>query len=236
MLKQTWIGTCWRHQMETFSVVLALCAGNSPVTGEFPSQKPVTRSFDLFLDLRLNKRFTGTGEFPAQMVSSAENVFIWWRHHEQLRVPQHKDYFTSTSENEAKQCFCNYARIVSRQKYMALNIIIGNFTTQETDECIHCVPSTAVNGILVELSKACNEKLSEWVPQVLSCIIIQRNFPESWCEGLHSSIYKAGDRLFSDSQDSYKGVTILPIVESYSKWQFIMAILCQWRLQQHWPV
>ena len=26
----------WRHQMETFSVVLALCAGNSPVTGEFP--------------------------------------------------------------------------------------------------------------------------------------------------------------------------------------------------------
>ena len=26
----------WRHQMETFSALLALCAGNSPVTGEFP--------------------------------------------------------------------------------------------------------------------------------------------------------------------------------------------------------
>ena len=25
------------------------------VTGQFPSQKPVTRSFDVFLDLRLNK-------------------------------------------------------------------------------------------------------------------------------------------------------------------------------------
>ena len=24
----------------------------------------------------------GTGEFPAQMASNAENVFIWWRHHE----------------------------------------------------------------------------------------------------------------------------------------------------------
>ena len=23
----------------------------------------------------------GTGEFPAQMTSNAENVFIWWRHH-----------------------------------------------------------------------------------------------------------------------------------------------------------
>ena len=42
--------------METFSVLLAICAGNSPVTGEFPTQRPVTRSFDVFFDLRLNKR------------------------------------------------------------------------------------------------------------------------------------------------------------------------------------
>ena len=33
----------WRHQMEAFSALLALCAGNSPVTGELPSQRPVTR-------------------------------------------------------------------------------------------------------------------------------------------------------------------------------------------------
>ena len=37
--------------METFIALLALCAGNSPVTGEFPSQRPVTRSFDVFFDL-----------------------------------------------------------------------------------------------------------------------------------------------------------------------------------------
>ena len=30
-------------------------AGNSPVTGEFPSHRPVTWSFDVFFDLRLNK-------------------------------------------------------------------------------------------------------------------------------------------------------------------------------------
>ena len=34
------------------SALLALYAGNSPVTGEFPSQRPVTRSFDVFFDLR----------------------------------------------------------------------------------------------------------------------------------------------------------------------------------------
>ena len=39
----------WHHQMEIFSTLLALCAGNSLVTGEFPAQRPVTRSFDVFL-------------------------------------------------------------------------------------------------------------------------------------------------------------------------------------------
>ena len=42
--------------METFSVLLAIGAGNSPVTGEFSAQRPVMRSFDVFFDLRLNKR------------------------------------------------------------------------------------------------------------------------------------------------------------------------------------
>ena len=42
--------------MESFSALLAICAGNSPVPGEFPTQRPVTRSFDVFFDLRLNKQ------------------------------------------------------------------------------------------------------------------------------------------------------------------------------------
>ena len=48
----------WRHEMETFSASLVICAGNSPVTGEFPAQKPVTRSFDVFFDLHLNKQLS----------------------------------------------------------------------------------------------------------------------------------------------------------------------------------
>ena len=48
----------WRHQMEAFSVLLAHCEGNSPVTGEFPSQRPVTGRFDVCLDLRLNKQLS----------------------------------------------------------------------------------------------------------------------------------------------------------------------------------
>ena len=44
--------------METFSALLALCAGNSLVTGEYPSQRPVMRSFDVFFDLRPNKQLS----------------------------------------------------------------------------------------------------------------------------------------------------------------------------------
>ena len=54
-LRLTQLHPWWRHQMETFSALLALCAGNSPVTGEFSSQRPVTWGFDVFFDLRLNK-------------------------------------------------------------------------------------------------------------------------------------------------------------------------------------
>ena len=50
--------TWWHHQMKTFSALLVLCAGNSPVTGEFPAQRPVTRSFDVVFDLRLTKRLS----------------------------------------------------------------------------------------------------------------------------------------------------------------------------------
>ena len=37
--------------METFSALLALCEGNSPINGEIPAQRSVTRSFSAFFDL-----------------------------------------------------------------------------------------------------------------------------------------------------------------------------------------
>ena len=48
----------WRHQMETFSALLALCAANSPVTGEFLAQRPVTRTFEVFFDLCRDRRLS----------------------------------------------------------------------------------------------------------------------------------------------------------------------------------
>ena len=43
----------WLHQMVTFSTLLALLCGNSPIASEFPSQRPL--GYGVFFDLRLNK-------------------------------------------------------------------------------------------------------------------------------------------------------------------------------------
>ena len=68
--------------METFSALLAICAGNSPVPGEFPAQKPVTRSFDVFFDLCPNKGLSKQSwdwwlETPSR---------LFWRHRNDIAI------------------------------------------------------------------------------------------------------------------------------------------------------
>ena len=86
----------WRHQMETFSALLALCAGNSPVTGEFPAQRPVTRSFHVFVDLCLNKRLSKQSwrwwfETPSRSL---------WRHCNVKHFCWNRIYMTSWADGE----------------------------------------------------------------------------------------------------------------------------------------
>ena len=93
----------WRHQMETFSVLLAICSKNLPVTGEFPTQRLVTRSFDVFFYLCLTKRVSKQSrgwwfETPPRLSRRHHNenldsyacrcVFVnWWRVKAKIRKP-----------------------------------------------------------------------------------------------------------------------------------------------------
>ena len=53
-LSRRWIFT----MMTSSNRTLFRGTGRSPATGEFPSHRPVTRSFDVFFDLHRNKRFS----------------------------------------------------------------------------------------------------------------------------------------------------------------------------------
>ena len=74
----------WRHQIITLSALLALCQGNPSIIVGFPSQRPATRSFGVFFDLRLNKRLSKQSkhqwfETPSRSL---------WRHYNVM--PYHK--------------------------------------------------------------------------------------------------------------------------------------------------
>ena len=65
-----------RHQMETLFALLAICAGISPITCEFRTQRPVTRSFGVIFILRLTKRMSKQSwGWWSEMPSS-----LLWRH------------------------------------------------------------------------------------------------------------------------------------------------------------
>ena len=99
----------WRHQMEPFPVLLALYAGNSPVTGEFPAQRPVTRSFDVFFDLHLCKQTRGWWfETPSRSL---------WRHHNgkwlvACSKPSHCLLSTGTSGTDFSEMWVTEVKIV----------------------------------------------------------------------------------------------------------------------------
>ena len=98
----------WRHQMATFSALLALCAGNSPVTGEFPAQRPVTRIFDVFFELCLNKRLSKQScgwwfETPSRSL---------WRHCDAKPV----DALSACGHElhwQSLTCFCLHSELLS---------------------------------------------------------------------------------------------------------------------------
>ena len=74
------------HCMMTssFNALLVLCEGNSPATDEFPSQRPVTRSFDVFFGLRLNKQLSK----PSRSRSFETPSCSLWRHNNGLQRNQ----------------------------------------------------------------------------------------------------------------------------------------------------
>ena len=78
-----WEGLSHSHgdviKWKLFTALLDICAGNSPVPGDFPAQRPMTRNFGCFFDLRPNKLFSKQSwgwwfETPWRPLSGHRNV------------------------------------------------------------------------------------------------------------------------------------------------------------------
>ena len=110
---------------ETISALLAVCAGNSPAPGEFPTQRTGTRSFDVFFDLRLNKRFSKQScgwWFKTQWRSL-------WRHGNVIAVPVRQKQVSRTS-NCIQHCLWNIITCPCPSHYS--DVTMGSIASQIT--------------------------------------------------------------------------------------------------------
>ena len=92
------------------------CAGNSPVTGEFPAQWPVTRSFDVAFDLRPNKRLS-------------KQSWGWW-----FETPSRSSWRHCNENYPTHQTLCtHHPRIYNLSKSSFKELAKGSETT--TRDC-----------------------------------------------------------------------------------------------------
>ena len=103
--KSKWGLSWWRHQMETFSALLAICAGNSPVPGEFPTQRPVTRSFDVNFDLRPDKRLS-------------KQPLRWWFETLSHSLWRHRNVMTAVCTYISTYCTWTYEQLALSRTHM----------------------------------------------------------------------------------------------------------------------
>ena len=89
----------WRHQIEALSALLALCEGNPPVTGGFPSQRPVTRGFDVSFDLRLNNRLSKQSR-------------RWWFETPSISLWRHCDDISRTFQGTLQESWMPFVFVV----------------------------------------------------------------------------------------------------------------------------
>ena len=131
-----WVCPWWRHQMKTFSALLTNCAGNSPVTGEFPAQRPVTRSSDVFFDLRLNKRLSKQSrgwwfETPSRSLWRHSNARWHW-----VIVVHAKSFTLCSANGSLDPCMFNSVVNTSIEKKNArINELYGGTGINMINRC-----------------------------------------------------------------------------------------------------
>ena len=104
--------------METFSALLALCAGNSPVTGEFPAQRPVARCFDVFFDLRLNQQLSK--QWRRRWFETQSRLL--WRHCNDLSIHilSHEQFSVNGFISKLLNKFCEFHTKIFPDKMLCL--------------------------------------------------------------------------------------------------------------------
>ena len=98
-----WINSSWwRHKMETFFALLALCEENPRFTSWFPVERPVVRSFDVSFDLCLDKRLS---KQTRRRLFEKPSCSLWRHCNGKSHIPTTDCNITITKQSAAKHTY-----------------------------------------------------------------------------------------------------------------------------------
>ena len=121
--------TLWRHQMKSFSALWALCEGNTPATGVFASQRPVTRSSDVLFDLRLNKRLSNQSRWLRWFEMTSRSL---WR---------------NCNESHSISLLAHYSTFRSKLLLVVLKLVLWNVVVENDPlKCMWHMHSKSLTG------------------------------------------------------------------------------------------
>ena len=115
------------------SALLALCAGNSPVTGEFPLQCSVTHGFDIFFDLHLNKWFSKQCEADDRRRHRAHSdVTVMYLDNESMSIERH--WLLAINHTDDKSTLAQVMMVRCHRNYRCVilnHIITGRWLVEK---------------------------------------------------------------------------------------------------------
>ena len=151
----------WRYQMETFSTLLVICAGNSPILGEFPAQRPVARRRYWPFVQGIHRSPVNSphkGQWRGALVFSVICVWIngWVNNREASDLRRYRAHYdvivmcpwmSKVSGNKSRRCKCNSPTSITPYPTNSWPVFHPCLSNR-----YHAIISTSADLLLSELS------------------------------------------------------------------------------------
>ena len=127
-----------------------------------------------------------------------------------------REYFDNAYMKEVREFLIKYDQDYNPHNTrddVKLKIFNSNVSLDEVESAIMSLrnnKSAGTDYIPAEFIKYNKDILTRDIATILNYILEREEFPETWSEGIRSSIFKGGDNL---DTNNYRGITVLPVFE-----------------------
>ena len=144
---------------------------------------------------------------------SGEDLLL---HYQSMAGPQYSLNFDYRYEETAVNVLHDYdatSHILLTKQTLENDILNRNFSVPELREIVRTLKNnkaSGIDGIPAEFIKSCDDEILKDLCILFNYSIDSREFPNIWTEGVHNSVFKAGNK---QDPNNYRGITVLPVFE-----------------------